>query len=134
MRTASSNYERRVILLSSIKEIYGCSLSRFSRQKRNLSPTLTKSIFKEKEAPHQLRNKDSFKLPKVKTIAYGTESIMFIRQRLWNELSDKIKNETSPHRFKQTITEGLYCSCRLSKASFSFGDDSTDLSFKMLTR
>ncbi len=72
-------------------------------------------IFEEKSAHHSLRNTNHLKLPRVRTLAYGTEDIKYRGCILWSSLSNELKNCQSLNQFKQNIKKWNTdnCTCRL---------------------
>ena len=85
--------------------------------KNNLSPTLMKSIFPEREIPYNLRNLNPFQSTKVNTVFNGTETIAFRGPKVWGMVPEDIKNSASLSEFKSKIKnwEPKGCTCRLCK-------------------
>ena len=60
-----------------------------------------KKLFSERKNTYNLRNDNEFMLPRAKT--YGTETISFRGQRLWQSLPQHIKNVQSIINLKSKI-------------------------------
>ena len=64
-----------------------------------------------------LRNQTDFVIPTIKTVNYGSESIRVLGPKIWESLSNNLKNKDSLESFKMAIKEwkpDLY-PCRLCK-------------------
>ena len=86
------------------------------KTKHNLNPSFMKQIFEDKILPYNLRNTGTLLLPKVRTTAYGVETVRFLGQRLWEKLPDALKNAKCLESFKREIkSTELQCNCRLRK-------------------
>ena len=85
--------------------------------KNNLSPTLMKQVFPEREIPYNLRNLNSFQSTNVSTVFNGTETVAFRGPKIWATVPEDIKNSGSLTRFKEKIKnwEPNGCTCRLCK-------------------
>lgn len=79
-----------------------------------LNPSYLWEFHERKEVAYDLRTKDLCKLPKIKK-RFGSESLSFRGNLLWNTLSDKIKQSPSLAAFKIQIKSwtGDKCTCRL---------------------
>ena len=58
--------------------------------KNNLAPEVMKEVFVTKDSHYDLRNKTDFKLYKVRTVSYGTETISTLGPKIWNLLPSEI--------------------------------------------
>jgi len=85
--------------------------------KNNLSPEIFSNTFQVKAAgKYNLRNNDTFLVPKVKSVFNGTESLSFLGPKLWNSLPDELKNKDSICSFKSAIKQlQIICPCRICK-------------------
>ena len=85
--------------------------------KNNLSPTLMKDIFPERDNPYNLRNLNPFQSTNVKSVFNGQETISFRGPRPWTLVPNDIKDAASVFEFKTQITmwEPKGCTCRLCK-------------------
>ena len=85
--------------------------------KNNLSPTLMKSIFPEREIPYNLRNLNPFQVTNVNTVFHGTETITFRGPKVWGMVPENMKISASLREFKCKIKNGepKGCICRLCK-------------------
>ena len=80
--------------------------------------SISSSIFeKGKKAPYYLRYPRSFKIPRIKTSNYGTDSISYIGPKLWERVPNDIKKKESLSSFKKAIRkwEPEGCPCRLCR-------------------
>ena len=87
------------------------------KTKENINPPFMKELFRERKNTYNLRNNNEFMLPRAKTVAYGTETISFRGQRLWQSLPQHIKNAHSIINFKSKIKSwnGAECTCKLCR-------------------
>ena len=61
----------------------------------NISPAITKSIFKIKNTPYNLRSGVNLCTNNVETVKYGTETLSFRGSKVWAKVPDNIKNDDS---------------------------------------
>ena len=60
--------------------------------KNGLTPEIFTEIFaREIESHYNLRPCNDFRIPSIRTVYYGSESISFLGPKIWNILSDEIK-------------------------------------------
>ena len=52
----------------------------------NQSPTFMNEIFPQRNAAYNLRNANTFTVPIVHTVKYGTETVRYRGQRIWHTL------------------------------------------------
>ena len=85
--------------------------------KNNLSPTLMKSIFPEREIPYNLRNLKPFQSSNVNTVFMAPKPLVTEDQRSGGNIPDDIKNFASLSEFKSKIKNWEHegCTCRLCK-------------------
>ena len=69
--------------------------------KNNLSPTLMKFIFPEREIPYNLRNLNPFQVTNVNTVFHGIETIAFRGPKVWGMVHKNIKN--LPHLVNSSV-------------------------------
>ena len=83
----------------------------------NQSPTFMNEIFPQRNAAYNLRNSNTFTVPTVHTVKYGTETVRYRGQRIWLTLPQEIKDANSVQQFKNRIKFWKYvdCDCRLCK-------------------
>ena len=83
----------------------------------NLNSSFMDEIFLKRSVTCNLRNTNTFLLPMVHTVKYGTEQIRYRGQRIWHSLPQEIKDSPSVQKFKNKIkyrnNEG--CDCRLCR-------------------
>ena len=68
---------------------------------------------------YALRKKTEFNRNSVKTVYNGTETLTFLRPRIWEIVPDYIEESSSFHEFKLNIKlwNPENCQCRLCKRS-----------------
>ena len=83
----------------------------------NLNPSFMNEIFIQRTPPYDLRNTNTFLLPSVHTVNYGTETVRYRGQRIWRSLPQEIKDTGSLQQFKNKIKfwKNDDCDCRLCK-------------------
>ena len=83
----------------------------------NQSPTFMNEIFPQRNAAYNLRNSNTFTVPIVHTVKYGTETVRYRGQRIWHTLSQEIKDANSVQQFKNRIKfwKCVDCDCRLCR-------------------
>ena len=90
----------------------------FYKIKNGLSPELFTEIFaRETESHYNLRRCNDFRIPSIRTVYHGRESISFLGSKIWNILPDEIKQQTSLNSFKKSVKKWKPqdCPCRLCK-------------------
>ena len=67
------------------------------------------------------KNTNTFLLPRVHTVNYGTETVRYRGQRLWRSLPQEIKDAGSVQQFKNKIKfwKNDDCDCKLCKQYIS---------------
>ena len=85
--------------------------------KNHLSPLPMQELFTEKIHQHDLRNKRSWETYNLRTVKYGTETIIHMGPKTWNMVPNDMKKSKSLFEFKQKIKhwKPTECSCRLCK-------------------
>ena len=88
--------------------------------KNNLSPTIMKNIFSNREIRYDLRNMNPFQARNVKTVYNGTETLSFRGQKTWAIVPETIKEAKSLTEFKTKIKswKPTGCTCRLCKGIY----------------
>ena len=81
----------------------------------DLSPSLMKSVFPQRDIRYDLRNKNTFYSRNVRTVLNGTETISFRGPQIWALVPEDIKSSTTLNEFKAKIKnwEPVGCTCRL---------------------
>ena len=90
----------------------------FYKIKNGISPELFTKIFaRETESHYNLRWCNDFRIPSIRTVYHGSESISFLGPKIWYILSDEIKQQTSLSSFKKSVKKWKPqdCICRLCK-------------------
>ena len=87
--------------------------------KNNLSPTLIKQVFPEREIPYNLRNLNSFQSTNVSTVFNGTETVAFRGPKIWATVPEDIKNSGSLD-LKKKSKIGSLTDARADYASYSY--------------
>ena len=86
--------------------------------KSRLSPEIISEIFaSETESHYNLRRCNDLRIPSIRTVYHSSESISFLRPKIWNILPDEIKQQTSLNSFKKSVKKWKPqdCPCRLCK-------------------
>ena len=85
--------------------------------KHKISPTLVQELFPNYENIHDLRSAKCWETSNVRTVGFGTETLLYRGQKTWLLLPDSIKNSNSLQEFKNKIKNWLPigCTCRLCK-------------------
>ena len=61
--------------------------------KNDLSPLIVLELCQQRnEQHHDLRNNSQFTIPPIRTVCYGSESISFLRPKIWKILTVRLKN------------------------------------------
>ena len=83
----------------------------------NQSPTFMNEIFPQRNVAYNLRNSNTFTVPIVHTVKYGTETVRYRGQRIWHTLSQETKDANSVQQFKNRIKfwKHVDCDCRLCR-------------------
>ena len=79
-----------------------------------LNPVLMWENFEIKNLPYCLRNHSILKLPRARTVTYGTNSILFKACFLWNSVPIAIKQSRTLSIFKTSISKWNCSSCSCS--------------------
>ena len=72
----------------------------------NLNPSFMSEIFLQRDPPYNLRNTNTFLLPRIHTVNYGTKTVRYRGQRIWHSLPQEIKDAGSVQQFKNKINFG----------------------------
>ena len=83
---------------------------------KKTSPEIMQEIFTIKEqGEYNLRNQVDFVVPHVKSVNFGFASIRYIGPKIWESLSQNLKNKETIDSFKTAIKKWKpdSCSCRL---------------------
>ena len=83
----------------------------------NQSPTFMNEIFPQRSAAYNFSNANTFTVPIVHTVKYGTEAVRYRGQRISHTLPQEIEDANSVQQFKNRIKCWKYvdCDCRLCK-------------------
>ena len=72
--------------------------------KNDLSPLIVTELFEQRKEQHyDLRKNSQFTITPIRTVYHGLESISFLGPKIWNVLSDRLKNANSIEAFKMQI-------------------------------
>ena len=85
--------------------------------KNELCPKIMLDLFREVTHPYILRNSLIFSSYKMKTVCYGTETIIYLGPKIWSIIPDEIKESASLETFRQKIKlwKPNSCPCRIYK-------------------
>ena len=68
--------------------------------KNNIAPEIMKELFAPKMSSYDLRNNNSFKRRRVKSVWHGTESVSYLGPKIWDLVPNEIKESKSLNAFK----------------------------------
>lgn len=82
-------------------------------------PVYLHDLIHLKENTYSFRYQNTADLPHVRTTAYGLQSFRYAGARLWNELPDELRKQSSLNQFKNLINSwsGSSCQCFACKTS-----------------
>ena len=85
--------------------------------KNRISPTLLQELFPLHDNIYNLRNERCWQTFNVRTVAYGTETLLYRGRETWQLLPEELKNSTSLPDFRRKIKkwQPVGCACRLCK-------------------
>ena len=76
-----------------------------------------KEPFAHKMSPYDLRNNSSFKRRRVNSVWHGTESMSYLGPKIWDLVSNEIKESeflnAFKFKFKRWVPKG--CPCKICK-------------------
>ena len=67
--------------------------------KNNIAPEIMKLLFAPKMSSYDLRNNNSFKRRRVKSVWHGTESVSYLDPKIWDLVPNEIKESESLNAF-----------------------------------
>ena len=68
--------------------------------KNNIAPEIMKELFAPKMSPYDLRNNNSFKRRRIKSVWHGTESESYLGPKIWGLVPNEIKESESLNGFQ----------------------------------
>ena len=80
-----------------------------------ISPSIIKNVFPLKES-NIYCSKFPFKTRKVRTVAYGTETLSYLGPKIWSLVPEEIKNENNLGAFKIKIKHWRPVGCPVASA------------------
>ena len=85
--------------------------------KMNLAPAPIQELFPRFENEYNLRNQRIWQTSNVRTVGYGTETVLYRGKKTWEMLPADIKNAKTLNEFKRKIKTWIPkdCTCRLCK-------------------
>ena len=95
----------------------------FYKIKNGLSLEIFIKIFaRETESHYNLRRCNNIRIPSIRTVYHGSESISLLGLKIWNILPDEIKQQTSLNSFKNSVKKwkSQDYPCRLCKNYFKW--------------
>ena len=89
----------------------------YSDRSSSFENLLKKELFAPKMSFYDLRNNNSFKRRRVKSVWHGTESVSYLGPKIWDLVPNEIKKSQSLNGFKFTIKRWVPegCLCRIWK-------------------
>ena len=99
------------------KNIQALAIEMF-KVKNKLCSEITSNIFMERKNNHyNLRNPSYFITPQVNSVYHGTESLSYLGPKIWEIVSEDLKQKKSLNSFKEAIKlwKPNDCPCRLCK-------------------
>ena len=83
----------------------------------NMSPSIMNTTFPPCEKDYNFRNQPSFKTENIKTVFYGSETLLFRGPKIWALVPNEIKASNSLNEFKIKIKSWKPdgCNCRICK-------------------
>ena len=85
--------------------------------KNNIAPEIMKELFSPKMSPYNFRNNNSFKRRRVNFVWHTAESVSYLGPKIWDLVTNEIKESESLDAFKfkikRWVPEG--CTCRICK-------------------
>ena len=77
-------------------------------------------IFAARDVRYDLRNKNTLGTPNAKTTSYGTKTVRYLRQKLWQTLPHSVRESQSLTALKKDLRAYIIeCDCRLCKTFIS---------------
>ena len=85
--------------------------------KNDIAPIPFQKIFEDTNKTYNLRNQNTWVLPSMRTVHYGTETIRYRGPLIWDSLPSDLKESTTLQAFKSKIKNirKIDCTCRLCK-------------------
>ena len=85
--------------------------------KNNIAPISFQKLFEETSNTYNLRNQNTWTLPNMRTVYYGTETIRYRGPLIWDSLPVDLKEIATLQTFKTKIKniKKIDCTCRLCK-------------------
>lgn len=86
--------------------------------KNNLAPVLVSQVFELRSASaYNFRTVSEFKIPRVRTSKFGTESLSFLGPKLWETVPSSIRELETLESFRKNIKKWTpnNCPCRLCR-------------------
>ena len=85
--------------------------------KENIAPTPIQELFPKYENLYNLRNKRFWQTENIRTVGFGTETILYRGKKTWQLLPEEIKNSATLIEFKAKVKSWTPsdCACRLCK-------------------
>ena len=89
--------------------------------KNNIAPEIMKELFAPKMSSYDLRNNNSFKRRRVKSVWHGTESVSYLGPKIWDLVPNEIKESKSLNAFKFKIEGGSLKNVLVKYAKYRSG-------------
>ena len=106
--------------LSIIKNLQKLAVEMF-KVSIGLSPEIANELFQfSEQIRYELRQRPQFQIPWVHSVFRGTDSLKFLRPKIWAMVPKEMKQLESLGKFRNAIKQWkpTSCPCRLRKFSF----------------
>ena len=111
------NYLLKMVQSLCITEVCKLWWPNFTKLKIDFRQKFLLKFWLFTESHYNVRRSNNWRIPAIRTVYRGSESISFLGPKIWNILPDEIKQQTSLNSFKKSVKEWKPhgCPCRLYK-------------------
>ena len=105
-KDSTSNFEELLIKSNSVsvhQRNLQLLLTEIDKTVKNLNPSFLAEVFVTKDVPYNLCDSNNLALPRARTNLYGTDTIRFFGQKVWQTLPREIKESQSLEIFKRIL-------------------------------
>ena len=109
------NYLLRMAQSLYITEIYRLWQPNCAKLKMDICQKFLMKFLLVKQSHYNLRQRNDFRIPSIRTVYHGSGSISFLGPKIWNILPDEFNHQTSLNSFKKSVKKlkPQNCPCRL---------------------